>query len=49
MYALNKDENIFSDSMDYNNINDSYMDDSLMIEFLSNNKNKFRNINPFLL
>ena len=46
MYALNKDENIFQDSINENNINDLNMDESLMIEFLSNKKNKFRNINP---
>ena len=46
MYALNKDENIFQDSINENNLNDLNMDESLMIEFLSNKKNKFRNINP---
>ena len=46
MYALNKDENIFQDLINENNINDLNMDESLMIEFLSNKKNKFRNINP---
>ena len=45
MYALNKDENIFQDSINENNINDLNMDESLMIEFLSNKKNKFRKIN----
>ena len=46
MYILNKDENIYSDPNNDFNQNEIREANSLMVEFLTKNKNTFKHINP---